>query len=329
MTKTKLTLCTLAAIFVAGQAVAHTGVRDRVTASATATTVSYNAFTLTHGCGGDSGDAYPVLGQSAVFPTMDRVVWREAGGTVIAEGGGAGIFDTIVQVPTFDANGNPILDANGVPVTEPVDKGLNLAVTGYAGMGSGFTTAQEIVDPNASSPGVVEGLLWKDGAMEPKLNSLPPFKVTIPKIIDPSVKQINVRFGVINYCDIGKNAANDATGPYKQPKDAFERKIPLLASSAAPDQINVNGAPVYVSLPAGNGDNNRQDWWFSAPYGGSALYNDPEVLQPTYWSTMTVINASANAGATRVVSIEPTGAAFDAILTGPNTRPFTKGNSNL
>lgn len=329
MTKTKLTLCSVAALLVAGQAIAHTGVRDRVNASATATTVSYNAFTLTHGCGGDSGSAYPVLGQSAIFPTKDRVVWREADGTVIAEGGGAGIFDTIVQLPTFDANGTPILDANGAPVLGPVDNGLNLAVTGYAGMGSGFTTVQEIVDPNATSPGVVEGLLWKDGAMEPKLNSLPPFKVTIPKIIDPSVKQINVRFGVINYCDIGKNAANDATGPYKQPKDAFGRKIPLLASASAPDQINVNGATFFDDIKQGNGDNNRQDWWFAAPYGGSALYNDPEVLQPTYWSTMTVINTSANAGATRVVSVEPTGAAFDAILTGPNTRPFTKGDSNL
>ena len=182
--------------------------------------------------------------------------------------------------------------------------------------------------PHALNPGVVEGLFWKDGAMEPKLNAVTPFKVTVPKIIDPTVKQVNVRIGVINYCDFDKNAANDAKGPYKQPKDAFERKIPILATTVAPDQINVAGAPVYVTLNGtGNGDNNRQDWWFTAPYGGSALYNDPEVLQPTYWTTLTVINASATG--TRVVSIEPTGAAFDAILTGPNTRPFTKGNSNL
>jgi hypothetical protein len=314
MTKTKLTLCTVAALFVAGQAVAHTGVRDKVTVSADANAVSYNGFTITHGCGGDNGDAYPVLGQSAVFPTGDKAVWREADGTVIAEGGGAGIFDTIV------------LDHTGAPLP---DSGLNLSVTGYAGFSSPFATTQEIVDPNALNPGIVEGMFWKDGAMEPKLNVVTPFKVTVPKIINRTVKQVNVRIGVINYCDLDKNAANDATGPYKQPKDAFERKIPLLASSAAPDQINVAGAPVYVSLRAGNGDNNRQDWWFAAPYGGSALYNDPEVLQPTYWTTMTVINSSADAGATRVVSIEPTGAAFDAILTGPNTRPFTKGDTNL
>ncbi|NOU23884.1 MAG: hypothetical protein HOO93_19215 [Methyloglobulus sp.] len=312
MKKTSLALCSVAALFVAGQAFAHTGVRDKVTVSATAGAASYNGFTITHGCGGDSGDAFPVLGQSAVFPTGDRVVWREADGTVIQEGGGAGIFDTIV------------LDHLNQPLP---DGGLNLQVTGYAGMSSPFATAQEIVDPNALNPGVVEGLLWKDGAMEPKLNAITPFKVTVPKIIDPSVKQVNVRIGVINYCDFEKNAANDASGPYKQPKDAFGRNIPLLSSALAPDQINVAGAPVYVTLRAGNGDNNRQDWWFMAPYGGSALYNDPEVVQPAYWTTMTVINASATG--TRVVTIEPTGAAFDAILTGPNTRPFTKGDSNL
>ena len=315
MTKTKLTLCSLAALFAAGQAFAHTGVRDTVTVSAAATAkpvASYNAFTLTHGCGGDSGDAYPVLGQSAVFPTGDRVVWRDAAGTVIAQGGGAGIFDTIV------------LDHNGAPLP---DIGLNLRVTGYAGFSSPFTTTQEIVDPNALNPGVVEGLLWKDGAMEPKLNALPPFKVTVPKIIDPSVKQVNVRIGVINYCDIGKNAANDVNGPWKAPKDAFGRKIPILATALAPDQINVANANYFNTLNAGNGDNNRQDWWFTAPYGGSALYNDPELLQPTFWTTMTVINATATG--TRVVSIEPTGPAFDAILTGPNTQPFTKGSSNF
>jgi hypothetical protein len=158
------------------------------------------------------------------------------------------------------------------------------------------------------------------------LNAVTPFKVTVPKIIDRDVKQVNVRIGVINYCDIG-NKANDAKGPYKKPKDAFGRNIPILATTAAPDQINVNGAPFFKGMEQGNGDNNRQDWWFKAPYGGSALYNDPEVLQPDYWTTLTVINSSATG--TRVVSIEPTGAAFDAILTGPNTRPFTKGDSNL
>lgn len=302
----------LAALFVAGQAFAHTGVRDKVTVSDAGGATSYNGFTITHGCGGDSGDAFPVLGQSAVFPTGDNVVWREADGTVITRGGGAGIFDTIV------------LDHTGAPLP---DSGLNLSVTGYASAGSAFATVQEIVDPTALNPGIIQGLLWKDGGMEPKLNTVTEFRVTVPKIIDPTVKQVNVRIGVINYCDFEKNAANDALGPYKQPKDMFNRNIPLLATSIAPDQINVNGAPVFTAKGAGNGDNNRADWWFAALDGGSTLYNDPQLIQPTYWTTMTVINASATG--TRVVSIEPTGAAFDKILTGPNTRPFSKGNTNL
>ncbi len=311
---TRITLCSIAALLAAGQAFAHTGVRDTVTVSGAAGAASYNGFTITHGCGGDSGDAYPVLGQSAVFPTGDRVVWRDSAGTVIAEGGGAGIF------PTTAVN----------PITNQLeDKGLNLGVNGYASVSSAFATVQEIVDPNALSPGVVEGLFWKDGAMEPKLNTITPFKVSVPKIIDPSVKQVNIRIGVINYCDVEKNAANDIKGSYKQPLDVFGRKIPRLVTALDPDQIQHNAAvsPYFVSIPAGNGDNNRQDWWFTAPYGGSALYVDPQLLQPTYWTTMTVINSTATG--TRVVSVEPTGAAFDAILTGSNTRPFTKGNSNL
>ncbi len=309
MKTTKIILCTLAALVATGQAFAHTGVRDTVTVGSEAVR-SYNGFNITHGCGGDSGDAYPVLGQSAIFPTGDKVVWRDADGNVIAEGGGAGIFATAVD---------PALP----------DPGLNLSVIGYAGAGSAFPTVQEIVDPNSLNPGAVQGLLWKDGAMEPKLNTFTAFRVTVPAIIDPSVRQVNVRIGVINYCDMEKNAANDARGPYKEPKDMFGRKIPLLATALAPDQINVAGAPFFKNLPNGNGDNNRQDWWFPALHGGSALYNDVDVLQPEAeeWTTMEVINASATGD--RVVSVEPTGAAFDAILTGPNTRPFTKGNSNL
>jgi hypothetical protein len=48
---------------------------------------------------------------------------------------------------------------------------------------------------------------------------------------------------------------------------------------------------------------------------------------------MTVNNTAANlalcTGATRVVSVEPTGAAFDAYLTSQNVKPFSKGASNL
>lgn len=323
MTKSKLTLCSLVALLATGQAFAHTGVRDKVTASATATTTSYNGFTVTHGCGDHEGQSYPVLGQSAVYPTGERVVWRDSTGAVIHEGIGGGFFDTRPRERNGALSVDPV---TGAPLP---DLGLNLAVNGYAGFSSAFATVQEIVDPNALNPGVVEGLLWKDGAMEPKLNTITPFKVTVPRMMDANVKQVNVRIGVINYCDFYKNAENDKNGPYKQPRDAFGRKIPLLSTVLEPDQKNVNGAPFYTAIGAGNGDDNRADWWFPEPFGGSALYNDDDILQPDYWTTLEVINGSANPGATGVVSVEPTGAAFDAILTGPNTRPFSKGDSNL
>jgi hypothetical protein len=89
----------------------------------------------------------------------------------------------------------------------------------------------------------------------------------------------------------------------------------------------------FNAINKGNGDNNRADWWFTAPYGGSALYSDPDVLQPTFWTTLTVNNSAtdiANCAGTPVdVTVEPTGAAFDTYLTGKNTLPFTKGDTNL
>jgi hypothetical protein len=111
---------------------------------------------------------------------------------------------------------------------------LQLAVNGYASFSSPFATAQEIVD----SLGNVQALFWKDGAMEPKLN-----------------------------------ATSDAKGPYKQPKDAFGRAISALSLLATSGGIQTNapGLPVYVTIPAGNGDNNRADWWFTTPYGSSGL----------------------------------------------------------
>ena len=301
MTTTKfkgLTFCTLAAVFAVGQAFAHTGVRD----AGDEGKASYNGFTITHGCGaGETGsESYPVIGQSALFPFGNEVVWKDASGAVIQEGG----------------NGNGTISSAT----------LNLSVTGYAGTSPFFTT-QEIVD----GAGNVRALLWKDGAMEPKLNAITAFKVTLPTIADNCVKSLKIRLGVINYCDMGKNADNDIKGPYKAPKDAFGRKIPHT-SVAGGAQANVS-AKTFNANSKGNGDNNRADWWFTAPYGGSALYSDPDVLQPTFWTTLTVNNSAtdiANCAGTPVdVTVEPTGAAFDTYLTGKNTLPFTKGDTNL
>ena len=340
MTHTKLTLCSLVALLATGQAFAHTGVRDQADEGKS----SYNGFTITHGCGGHDGQAYPVIGQSAVFPFGDGAVWRKADGTVIQQGG----------------NGNGIIDKTS----------LSLAVNGYASFSSPFATSQEIVD----DLGNVQALLWKDGAMEPKLNAVTPFKITAPTIANSCVKSLKIRIGVINYCDKGKSAANDAAGPYKAPKDAFGNKIPKLEIVDELDpaylgglQVNVADAPVYKDMHAGNGDNNRADWWFGNLEGVSALYNDPEILQqgtsvvqkdangnnvldadgntipvldadgnPTYvphtayWTTLTVNNSNVScATAPYDVTVEPDAASFDTYLTGRNTRPFTKGDADL
>jgi len=307
MTKTKLTLCSLAALLTAGQAFAHTGVRD----VATEGVASYNGFTITHGCAAagegsvnpppEDLQQYPVLGQSAVFPFGDHAVWRDSTGTVIQVGG----------------NGNGTISQSS----------LSLAVTGYSSTSSSFATAQEIVD----NLGNVQGLLWKDGAMEPKLNTITPFKITAPTIVD-NCTRLKIRIGVINYCDVGKNADNDATGPFKQPKDAFKRVIPKLSINGS-IQKNVADSGVFGPNPAGNGDNNRQDWWFPAPYGGSALFTDPEVLQPTYWTTMSVIGTPAQVATCPVdangntiftdVTVEPDAYQFDTYLNTTNTQPFT------
>jgi hypothetical protein len=311
----KLAIYSLVSLF-ASQAYAHTGVRDVVEEGKG----SYNGFTITHGCnftheGDPYQESYPVLGQSAVFPMMDNAVWRKNGKV------------------TIGGDGGKVIDAGTT---------LKLGVTGYAGLSSVFRTSQEIVD----KLGNVHALHWKKGAMEPKLNTITPFKITAPMIADNCVKALKVRIGVINWCDVGKNAANDKQGPYLQPKDAFGDVIPRVTGFDNKGiQRNVPGAKIYTKLPAGNGDNNRSDWWFGDIEGGSKLYNDADVLQqatpktatapasPAYWTTLTINNSAADIakckGTPIEVSVEPKGVDFDTYLSGPNTQPFTKGASNF
>lgn len=301
-----LTLCVLMALSAAGQALAHTGVRDTVEEGK----ASYNGFTITHGCnnsseGGPPAQQYPVIGQAAVFPFGDNAVWRDEAGTVIQVGGNGG--GTITGAK------------------------LSLAVTGYSD-GSTFKTTEELVD----SLGNIQGLLYKDGVMAPNLNAITPFKITAPTIANNCVKTLKIRIGVINYCDTEKNAGNDGKGSWKSPKDdsGKDLKIPKTTSAASGFvQADAANSGKFKDIPNGNGDNNRADWWFTAPYGGSSLYNDPDLLQPTFWTTLSVTNKAADlalcAGTQVEYSVEPSGIAFDTILTGKNTRPFTKGNQGL
>ena len=304
-----LAFFSIVSLFAAGQAMAHTGVRDQATAGVG----SYNGFTVTHGCADyvAGGQQYPVVGQAALFPYGASAVWRELG--------------------TSSANGIVIAD----PTTIVGAAVYNLAVTGYASVASAFPSNTEIVD----NLGNVHGLLWKDGGMEPKSNTVTPFKITHPAIIDKCIASVKVRVGVINFCDVQKNQANDATGPYAAPKDAFGR--PLHNTSVAGGiQANVSAtSPNFVALPAGNGDHNRADWWFTDLYpSGSSNFSDSAILSEGLglWSAgITVNNPNAYAatdsnyaacpgGKTRQVTVEPPAADFDAYLTAANLQPFVK-----
>lgn len=298
-----LNYCFLAALLAAGQAFAHTGVRDKVVEG----TSIYTAFSLTHGCASGSAghqpvQSYPVVGQSAVFPYGNNVVWRDKAGAIIQKGG----------------NGNDTISVAT----------LSLGVSGVDG-GTVFKTIEEIVN----SEGVVQGLLWKDGVLAPQMATLPLFRVTAPKIANNCVENLKIRIGVVNYCDVGKTAADDGKGPYKAPKDLLNKKIKMVNSEKtgfkqkSPSQVS----QFFEDMPKGNGDNNRADWWFTALDGGSIYYNDPDVLQPTFWTTMTVTNTPEDlakcTGTKTDVSVEPNGAAFDEILSPANTQPFVPANA--
>ena len=294
-----LAFCSVAALLTAGQASAHTGVRDLAVAAAK----SYNAFTITHGCADylAGGQQYPVLGQAALFPYGSTAVWREADNSIIS---------------------NPSTIVSGV---------YSMAVSGLAGAASPFPTAAEIVDGS----GNVHGLLWKDGAVEPKMTAAVPFLITHPAIIDACISSVKVRVGVINFCDTQVNQATDATKPYAAPKDAFGRPL-YNTSVAGGTQTNATSTtPKFVAKPGGNGDHNRADWWFRALEGGSTNFNDSAITDEAgLWSAgITVSNpnvatgsaaSACTGGAPRQVTVEASGADFDTYFTAPNLQPFVK-----
>ena len=312
-----LALCSVIGLLAAGQAVAHTGVRDQATAG----TASYNGFTITHGCADyvAGGQQYPVIGQAALFPYGSTAVWREVSATPSTTNG------TVIADPTT------IVGANV----------YNLGVKDYASASSAFPTSNSIVD----GLGNIHALVWKDGAMEPKQNTITPFKITHPAIINQCISSVKVRVAVINFCDVQKNQVNDATGPYTAPKDFLGRAIPNTAVAGG-IQANVTAtSPKFVTLAAGNGDHNRADWWFSDIYGGSQNFADSAILTEglALWSAGITVNnpnaakqfladgVTANpvytacpGGQPRQVTVEPSGVDFDTYFTAANLQPFVK-----
>ncbi len=233
------------AVYAAGQAVyAHTGVRDTVTSSATSTTTSNNAFTITHGCDGAEGgaDPLPVLGQRAVFPFggPGQVVWV-----------------------------NPATNAPIDPVTVIGGDGLlNLAVGGVQDGSIFATQTEEGTDP-------VHALNWKDGSLNPEMLGYTLFRVSVPPIVNNCVANLRIRIAVANWCEEKQNEATDR-------------------------------------------NNNRSDWWFTGETG-TQKFTDADLIQPTFWTTLTVMNPNAidaNCPADQRfdAAVMPSGADIDGFL---------------
>jgi len=229
-------------------ALAHTGVRDQVTSSATSTTTSNNAFTVPHGCSGAEGgpDPLPVIGQSAVFPfgNASQAVWVRLG------------------------NPNTSID----PVTVIGGDGfLNLAVTGIQD-GSLFDIQRE--EPGALGA-IPHALNWKGGSLDTSMLGYTLFRVSVPTIVNNCVANLRIRIAVANWCEEKQNEATD-------------------------------------------GNNNRADWWFTGETG-TQRFTDPDLIQPTYWATLTVKNPNATdancpADQRFDVAVMPSGADIDRYL---------------
>ena len=326
-----LALCSVVALFSTGQAMAHTGIRDK---PAVAGVKSYNGFTITHGCadyanqvaGTTGGQAYPVIGQAALFPQGTTAVWRE--------------------LAVAPATVGTIITTN-LPYTGT----YTLGATPYTSTASAFATTSRIVD----ALGTTRGIVWKDGAMEPKLNTITPFAVTPPAITDNCIKEVDIRVAVVNFCDVQASKGTDASKAYPAPKDAFGRPV----NNTAPlGNIAINTTattPKFTAIAGGNGANNRADWWFQDLAPASANWNDTNITsEPGLWSaTLPVMNPTAYSatdipavgrvgfpgyvaavtanptalaacpgGVTRTVTVEPSGTDMDAYWTAANLQPF-------
>ena len=234
-------------------ALAHTGVRDQVTSSATSATTSNNAFTVPHGCDGVEGgaDPLPVIAQSAVFPfgNASQAVWVN---------------------PATNAPIDPVSVIGG-------DGHLNLNVTGVQDE-SLFNVESEEVNPNPGDPLgphdsiPVHALNWKAGSLNPQMLGYTQFQVSVPPIVDNCVSKLRIRIAVSNWCEKKQNQATDR-------------------------------------------NNNRADWWFTGETG-TQKFTDPDLIQPTFWTTLTVNNPNVTqcTGTPFEAAVMPSGSDIDRYL---------------
>ncbi len=287
------------AVYAAGQAVyAHTGVRDQATEG----TTSYNGFTITHGCGSDTDPTLPtlpVIGQSAVVPygladsSSGPTIWVDLSTNMVLATGGTGI----VSLPALPALPIFSLSFGGIQQDDP------------------FAIVREELD--AASPTVVRALNWQGSdeihklkrvrknrwklvkkpfaGLRTDLVGIPQFRVSAPTIIDDCVSKLRVRIAVTNWCEKGRNEAND------------------------PDNNRADWwFPHPVIAPGTAG----------APGTGSTKFVDVDLTQDSFWTTLTVNNVDLNptpancpGGALREVAVQPAGTEIDTYLANP---PFTK-----
>ncbi len=255
----KLTTCSVLGLLyaVSPGTLAHTGVRDTVTGSATSTTTSNNAFVITHGCAGaeEGSVQQPVIGQTAVFPFGDasQVVWLRLG------------------TPNTPIDPATVIGGDGY---------LNLNVGGVQDR-SIFDTQGEEINPDSGdrlgdhNAIPVHALNWKDGSLAPWMVGYTTFRVTVPRIVNNCVANLRIRIAVANWCAEDQNEASDP-------------------------------------------NNNRADWWFTAETG-TQKFTDPDLIQPTFWTTLTVRNPNATdancpADQRFDVAVMPSGSDIDKYL---------------
>jgi len=155
---------------------AHTGVQQ----AAEAGTTSYNAFTITHGCGAGHEDPteLKVRGQSAVFP-FGVAVWTDVSTGEIIPTGGQGIVSEDDDFIT--------LHVEGIQDNDPFAK----------------------QEAETDDLGNVRALNWKHGALATNLIGTPRWRATAPVILDNCVSTLMVRIAVANWCEKNKNEKND------------------------------------------------------------------------------------------------------------------------
>jgi hypothetical protein len=120
----KQLILTAAVSLITSQAYAHTTIKDQASENMN----SYNALNIGHVCGGDTGtESYPVIGQTALFPYGDKVVWRKMS----------------TATPAVEISKSTGGDGGGVIAAGTT---LSMGVSGYDGYSSPFASMDEIVD---------------------------------------------------------------------------------------------------------------------------------------------------------------------------------------